>query len=303
MLENFIFVGGKELGAECLKYLISRDINVKAVLCREDECDGFVGDTTVCAISQRYGIPNFINERTLIKAVEAPQFGLCVMYPRRLSNEMLTFPRCGFYNFHGAPLPQYRGCMGHAWAIINGEKQYGVTVHKMTAEFDSGAVLKTMSFPIARDETGITLHAKAVDSVFRLFCEAIDLFNSGVDIESMLIPQDESKAAYYSKKIPNNAEINWNQSADSVDKFIRALLFKNVLPPFTLYNGNKIHISGVTILSRHTSERPGTVLDVNSAGLVVATADYAVSVPLSKIITVDGMPKKIPQGAFLGNSL
>ncbi len=301
MLKGVVFAGGKELGAKCLNYLIAHMINVCAVLCREDEYGSFSKNETVCTISQRYGIPFFVDEQSLIEADIHAQYGLCVMYPRKLSDKMLELPQCGFYNFHGAPLPQYRGCTGHIWAILNGETQYGVTSHRMTAEFDRGPILKALQFPICPDETGITLHAKAVDMTFRLFCDTVTLLSSTENVESMLTPQDESKAAYYGKTIPNGAEILWNQHAAEIDKFIRALLFHGVLPPFTRHEGEKIHVSAISILRQTTSEQPGKILGIDAEGIVVATEDNAVSIAFSQMHADDGVLGKLREGAVLGN--
>lgn len=289
MVENVIFVGGRELGARCLCNLIAREINVVAVLCREDEYAAEGAYDSVRDIAKRNDIACFVSQHDLIKACDKSDYGLCVMYPHLLSAQMLAIPQFGFYNFHGAPLPQYRGCMGHIWAILNGEKQYCVTAHKMAEKFDDGPILESLAFPVAADETGLTLHQKAVDMTFRLFFDVVDMIERGADLESMLAPQDGSKARYYTKQIPRGAKISWDQSACDIDRFIRALIFKNVLPPFTLFEGKKIHISAIGVIPRAASARPGTILDCGEWGMEVATQDYAVKILRDDLIVAGGV--------------
>lgn len=276
MKKSIVFVGGRPLGARCLNHLLQKNKNVVAVLCREDEYKSSSSFTTAYNLAIKAGIPVFKNEEELISSLNGKPFiGLCVMYPRKISKELLDLPSCGFYNFHGSPLPSYRGNMGHIWAIINNEKMYGASVHKMTERFDDGPLLKEYSFPISPKENGITLHKKAVLFTYKLFCQTVRDFDKK---EPVLIPQDNKKATYYSKEIPNGARLDWSWDAIYIERYIRALLFDGVLPPFAIYGGKKLHIKKATPVNSDINSATGTIIKKTKNSITVQAGKNALKI-------------------------
>lgn len=299
---NAIFAGGNQLGANCLIYLIKKRVNIVAVLCRHDEYFCNTEENNVFAISLKNNIPIFNDEKSLLSFVSNDiDIGICIMFPKKLSKDLITCPKIGFYNFHGAPLPKYRGCMGHIWAILNKENQYAVTVHKMTENYDDGPILKQIVFPISCKETGITLHRKAEINTFVLFKKTIKIFVSKNDINGRLRFQDESLAKYYNKTIPNDSVINWNNSAVYIERFIRALLFKNVLPPYTFYNGEKIHIYKVYVSKKVYSNSPGEIIRVSCKKLIVAAKNGSLLIYKKHIINPELLFNKIKENTHFNN--
>lgn len=90
---------------------------------------------------------------------DPPDFVLSVLWPEIIRPDALE--RCPHLNIHPAPLPEYRGCNSYAHAIINGETEYGVTLHYMNEGVDTGPIIDSPRFPIGPEETGKSLYSYA----------------------------------------------------------------------------------------------------------------------------------------------
>lgn len=120
--------------------------------------------------------------------------------------------RC--YNFHPGLLPEYRGSGAFSWAIINGEKTTGVTLHELDVDIDHGPILDRAEFPILAGDTAGTLFARAMDLMLQMFVDWFPILLNG---PPRGVPQDESKARiYYRRDL---------QAARDLTRFVRAFTF------------------------------------------------------------------------------
>ena len=102
------------------------------------------------------------------------QFGVSYCYPRKIPLELLNSPKLGFVNYHPAPLPKYKGPDEYSDAIKNQETQWGVTVHKMDKDFDSGEIIEVNEFTLHEPPTSIEeLGAISHYFLFNLFKKTI----------------------------------------------------------------------------------------------------------------------------------
>jgi methionyl-tRNA formyltransferase len=139
-------------------------------------------------------IPAFIRGRR-------PDLVFSVLTDYIFRKEDIEATRYGIINLHPAPLPDYRGCNSYAHAIMNGEKQYGVTMHYVNEKIDQGRIIRVDRLPIEHDDTGRSLYDKAqlvakalFESQFpRIVGKALE----GDFVESY--PQDNSQARYYNR--------------------------------------------------------------------------------------------------------
>jgi methionyl-tRNA formyltransferase len=138
-------------------------------------------------------------------------------YHRILPGSVLDM--CPFLNVHYAPLPRYRGRANVNWAILNGEAEAAVTVHTMVAGLDAGGVLAQQSVPIGARDTVGDLYRRLNDVQRRILPEAVRRRLDG----ELGAPQDESEATYGCTRVPDDGEIDWSASTDTVDRLIRAL--------------------------------------------------------------------------------
>lgn len=124
-----------------------------------------------------------------------------------------------FINVHYAPLPRYRGRATVNWAIINGEPYTAVTVHELLPALDAGGILFQETVSIGRRDNVTDLYRRLNTIQQRVLAGAVDRLLAG----DHGIPQDESRATYVCTRTPEDGEISWAESAESIDRTIRAL--------------------------------------------------------------------------------
>ena len=149
-------------------------------------------------------------------------------------------------NIHGSMLPKYRGRTPHVWAIINGENSTGITVHIIEEKVDSGPIIVQEKVSIGNDDSGYDLLMKFKGLYPVLIHKALDkLLRNG-----KLLGQNESKATYFGKRIPEMGYIDTDQQTKKILNFIRAQ--RKPYPGAYYYDsqGNKIVIHRVRVLGQ-----------------------------------------------------
>jgi methionyl-tRNA formyltransferase len=162
-------------------------------------------------------------------------------------------------NFHGSLLPKYRGRTPHVWAIINGEKETGVTAHLMTGEVDDGDIVKQVVIPIEQNDTGASVLKRFEGVYIRLIDDVLTAIeNKTISCQ----PQDASKATYFGKRTPADGLIDWNWQKERINNWVRA----QAAPypgAFTYYEDQKVIIHGISYTDHgfHFEEPNGTILE------------------------------------------
>ncbi|HJP02699.1 MAG TPA: MupA/Atu3671 family FMN-dependent luciferase-like monooxygenase [Planctomycetota bacterium] len=198
-----------------------------------------------------------------------------------IPKELLRLPRRAAINFHDGPLPRYAGRYTPAWALMNGESEYGITWHLMEAELDSGAILEQALFPIDADDTSLTLNTRcfeaAIDSFERL---ARDL-REGATTER---EQDATQRSYFAKyRRPDAAcVLDWSRPATQLEALVRALDFGPYANPLGLpklvHDGRALAVGKALARESDGQEAPGTVLEIGDESLLVQTGEGALSI-------------------------
>lgn len=176
-------------------------------------------------------------------------------------------------NFHGSLLPKYRGRTPHVWAIINGEKQCGITAHMMNSKCDDGDIIKQLVVPIGEEDTGASILNKYNGLYPDFVLEITFLLEKGC-IKSY--PQDIKKATYYGKRTPDDGRINWDWQKERIRNWVRA----QATPypgAFTYRDGDKIIINKVMYsdMGYNDTDHNGMVLDVVNGCPIVKTQNGA----------------------------
>jgi methionyl-tRNA formyltransferase len=180
-------------------------------------------------------------------------------------------------NFHPGLLPEYAGLHTHQWAIRNGEREFGVTVHRIERRIDSGAIVGQVRFPIRPEDTGLSLFSHCLAAGVELFSRIVAQIVRG---EALIdVPQDLTRRRLYRHRDALDGAIDWNQSAMSIVNFIRAGNYEPFASPTYVARLDKVADFDVEAL-RATKERgstahPGTVLEVSSGGPLIACGDGA----------------------------
>lgn len=127
--------------------------------------------------------------------------------------------RLGSYVIHDSLLPKYRGFSPAVWALINGEKEVGVTLFEMTEEVDAGRIVGQEAIPVEETDDIGTIREKGTVAVLKLLKRHYHEIAEGT---AQLMAQNESEATYTCKWIPSDAKIDWTQSRESILNLIRA---------------------------------------------------------------------------------
>lgn len=193
-------------------------------------------------------IPIFIgNPRKKVDEVENILRGrdvdyiISINYLYIVENIILKHPKYFSVNFHGSLLPKYRGRTPHVWAIINGETETGVSVHKMDEECDNGDIIFQEKLSILPNDTGAdilnkfkVIYPKLLDRLLQQFIVSKFDFTE----------QNKNEATYFGKRSPDNGEINWNWQKERINNWVRAQAFPYP-GAFTYYKSHKIVIDKI----------------------------------------------------------
>ena len=147
------------------------------------------------------------------------------LYPRLMRASVIRDPRLGCINFHPAPLPKYRGVAPYSRAILDGESTYGVSVHFVDEDFDSGDLIEVTAFEIDPTQvTALALERRASCELFELFRRVLADIKAGRPLPR--VPQRGSRFIYTSKgDLERLRAVDVNDSAEVISRKIRAFFF------------------------------------------------------------------------------
>ncbi len=190
-----------------------------------------------------------------------------------LPKRLLKLPKIGALNIHASLLPKYRGAAPIQWAIINGEKETGVTTMLIDEGLDTGDILFTSKIQISHDDTSATLHDRLADLGADLLIKTLKAIEAG-NINP--IPQDHTMATYAPKLKKKDGHINWEMAADKLEAFIRGM---TPWPgAFTFCKNTRLKIFSSTPIMIPVDKTPGTILKGFPDELRIATGKGALSI-------------------------
>lgn len=202
-----------------------------------------------------------------------------------LPSSVLKMVNQATINYHDSLLPQYAGLNATTWALINNEKEHGVTWHIVTERIDEGDIVKQKRVPIFSDDTAFSLNLRCYEQAIHTFS---DLVSDIIHGNLLLTKQDLRQRSYFSltKMLPDFGFINWSQSsAESIAQLCRATAlghYNNNVGFIKLYVPHDYLIipEAVVISCDVTAYNPGTLIDIQEDGLVVSTTENALKIAL-----------------------
>jgi len=233
MSMRIVFMGTPEFAVASLDILIKNDYNVVGVVTVPDKPAGRGQQIQQSAI-KKYAVEhnlnllqpeklkdeNFIAELKSLKA--DVQF---VVAFRMLPEVVWHMPKMGTYNLHASLLPKYRGAAPINWAIINGEKESGVTTFKLKHQIDTGNILFQEKVKIEPTTTAGELHDKLMlvgaELILKTVSEIERSFVSGKELD--FLPQDDQLACHAPKIFKEDCQIDWTKPGNEINNFIRGL--------------------------------------------------------------------------------
>lgn len=280
---KIVYMGTPDFAVAPLEAIIKAGHQVSAVVTQPDKQKGRgkeVQMTPVKECALRHGIPVFqpvkIREPEAVKKLSEYPADIFVVtaFGQILSEEILNMPRLGCINIHASLLPAYRGAAPIQWAVINGEKETGITIQQMDKGVDTGDILCKKAIPIAPSETGESLHDKLMAVGAELILEALEGLEKGE-----LIPQkqDETLATHVGKLTKSMGLIDWKKEASVLERLVRGL---NAWPSaYTLFQGKTLKIWESEVKNElgekpeggESKIQPGCILEVGKDSIDVKT--------------------------------
>ncbi|MBL8340189.1 MAG: hypothetical protein JNL30_01880 [Rubrivivax sp.] len=211
----------------------------------------------------------------------APDYIFSIYNPTILRPPLLAIPTKATINFHAGPLPSYRGMHTFSWAIINGEREYGVAWHLVDNGIDTGEVLFQRMFPISAGETALSLSQRSFDIGVDLFRERLGALLDGTLVPSGTPPGPS--VCYRRADVPNGGLIDFSWPVERIDRFVRGLNYHPAPNPFVLatthFSGRAFHPLKVVRIDRPGEPgRLGQVCGVEEHQIVVQAADGLVGI-------------------------
>ena len=196
-----------------------------------------------------------------------PDVIVVVAFGQIIPASILEIPAFGCLNVHASLLPKYRGAAPIQWAVIDGEKESGVTIMRMDAGLDTGDMLAKTVIPLQENETGGSLFDKLSKAGAGLLVDTLDRLEQG-EITPEKQPADSPNA--YARMIrKTDGRIDWHMEAKNIERLIRGL---NPWPSaYTILNQKTLKIWKASVLDVETGKEPGMVTDAGKSGILVQT--------------------------------
>lgn len=260
---RIIFMGTPEFAVASLDALVKAGCNIVGVITAPDKPAGRGMELQQSAV-KKFAVANNLNVLQPEK-LRNPQFlaelkalsadlQICVAF-RMLPEIVWNMPPMGTINLHGSLLPQYRGAAPINWAVINGEKETGVTTFKLKHEIDTGDILLQERFAIEPDDNAGTVHDKMKEIGAALLVETVkQMAEEDLKESPQLLSTDET--LHQAPKIfTETCEIDFDKPVETVHNLIRGL--SPYPTAFTFLNGKKLKIFESAIVDKTPTIKPG----------------------------------------------
>ena len=278
---NILYAGTPNSSAEILKCLAQNDsINVKGVITQPDKAGKRgkkLNDSPVSLMANSYDLdlfkPHKLNNKDFkekIKILEV-DFLIVVAYGKILPKWLLELPSVSSINIHFSLLPKYRGASPIQSALLNGDKETGITFIEMSEKLDSGNIISTEKTKIFMDDNKVKLETRLTGMSIKKINNV--LIESAKQNKSS-IKQDDSNASYCQKILKVDSITNFNDTSINIFNKFRAFI---EWPGLAFYhNDTLIKIHGLEVLDQINTNKPGTIYKFDSTGLYVNTIDSVI---------------------------
>jgi methionyl-tRNA formyltransferase len=296
-----LFAGTPEFALASLSALVDSGVRPEAVLTQPDRPSGRGRRLTPSPVKSYcldQGIevlqPSTLRDEKVVAELAAlsPDLIIVAAYGLILPQNVLDLPRRDCVNVHASLLPRWRGAAPIQAAILNGDRETGISLMSMTAGLDCGPVYASESIEIGRNETAGELHDRLADLGGRLLVRWLPAILGG---ELEATEQDESLAIYAPKIDKRDALMNWQYSSQELHRLVRA--YNPVPGAWFEFGGERIKCWDAR-RSDDSAGTPGEIVRADRSGLVVACGHGAL-----ELITVQRPGKRRVSGAELSGSL
>ena len=271
-----VFMGTPDFAVPPLHALIEAGYEVAAVVTQPDKPKGrgkTLLPTPVKEEALMHEIPVYQPQRVrknpefleTLKEID-PDIIIVAAFGQIIPKEILELPKFGCINIHASLLPKYRGAAPIQQAVIDGEKESGVTIMQMGEGLDTGDMISKIIIPLAQDETGGSLFGKLAQAGAELLIKTLPSIEQGT-AEREKQPE-ESPTPYAAMITKQMGLMNFSKPAEELERLVRGM---NPWPSaYTFINGKTLKVWKCKVSGEQTDANPGTVFLTDKEGIHVA---------------------------------
>ena len=299
---DIVFFGSGKFALKCLEALVNAH-KVKLVVTQPDRPKGRhlnLLPTEVKAKAQELKLniyqpqnPNSEEGLSHLQQFSADLF-IVIAYGHILKKSALSLPKLYPLNVHASLLPKYRGAAPINWAIINGEKESGISIIKMNETVDAGDLLLQKKLAIEQSDNAEIFEAKLEGLSALSLIEALDLITKG---QAKFTKQDDALASFAPKLEKHHGLIEWDKNARDIVNQIRGLI---PWPgAWTYYQGKTLKIYKAEVVDEG-QKNPGEILQADKRGIILAAGSGALKITE---LQVEGGKRLDPEAFLCGHKL
>jgi len=273
-----VLFGFQTWGHRTLRALIESEHEVVLVVTHPagDGAYEKVWSDSVARLAEEHGLPVLLRERAdddeLLDALKqaAPDVIVATNWRTWIPPRVFTLPPFGTLNVHDALLPAYAGFSPLIWALLNDEKEVGVTAHLMDETLDAGPIIVQRAVPVGPRDTATDLFHSTLELFGPVTVAGLAELASG---RTDFPPQDRSRASFFHKRSEEDIRIDWTWSAEELDRLVRA---QSAPYPaaFCYHRGRRLEILSARVSEAIYGGTPGRIFYREGGGVaVVAGAD------------------------------
>lgn len=282
MKPRIVFMGTPDFAVPSLRILLDNGYEVAGVVTATDKMGGRGKQQLLQSAVKRFALerglpvlqPDKLKDPAFLAQLAALEGNLQVIVAFRMLPEVVwRMPALGAFNLHGSLLPQYRGAAPINWAVIEGQKETGVTTFFLNADIDTGDILMQERLPIGPDETAGEVH----DRMMELGAQVVLKTVQAIENQSYTLQkQNDALASKAPKLFHDTCQIDFEQRSESVHNFIRGL------SPFpgawTLLEGQELKILRSRPAATHPDGAPGALMSDGKTYLRFGATDGYIEV-------------------------
>jgi methionyl-tRNA formyltransferase len=300
---KIIFFGSDDFAQQHLESLIDAGYDVAACVTQPDRAKNrgmkiVFSPIKECAVVNDIAVlqPTDLSDSEFLAELRGMGADLFVViaYGRFLPEDVLSIPHQGSINVHGSYLPQYRGAAPINWAIINGDKETGVSIIKLNVGMDAGDIVAQRKMKIKDDDTSISLRQRMIEEGKQLLLDTI--LTMGKELKGR--SQDLQKVTFAPKLTKEMGKIDWNKPASDIRSLIRGLLPWPTA--YTVYRERMLKILDADIWRGTTKASCGEVVAILKEGIVVGTGEGQL---LLKTVHLESSKKMSAYGFVVGHNI
>ena len=281
---RIVFAGTPKFAVKSLSVLNQSEHEVVAVYCQPDRPKGRGKVLTACPVKI------FAEENNLLViqpedfkdkqsqsqlALLNPDIMVVAAYGQILPKALLEIPKLGCLNIHASLLPRWRGAAPIERAILEGDRETGISIMQMNEGLDTGDILLDKKCMISNRETAQTLHDTLSNIGANAILETLNIFPT-----LKARPQQNNNATYAEKVTKDEAQIDWHQGAEQISRVIRAFNPRTIAYTNAMakqFKNRVLRIIEAEIVNRQTTNSPGEVIKYDKDVCYVATSSGVIS--------------------------